>query len=315
VRRIFCFFIIILVAAIKSDAQSPVDGDELIKLIGLRQNNDKVKKLDDYIGGNIEAKGASITYDQSVVVRIDLYNNNNPFFQNTTPFAGALPKGLDFSQTIFKAKAILGEGFEEDGDIPTAYTLSRKFPLNDMDAYKLSLDFRKGKMSMVSVIYQKGDAEKAEDADAAKSGEVVIRGDDYFFMVKKNIYNKEVEKFISTLGYSDFEDRSMRMYIKKGVTLHFNQKRQIEKITFFSGGQPTSKRPDKFSPFEGKMPYNLKFTDTREVVLQKAGKPAVDEGNKMIFADNTGAEVEVLFIGSKVYQVCIRIAENKQEKN
>jgi hypothetical protein len=103
------------------------------------------------------------------------------------------------------------------------------------------------------------------------------------------------------------------MYIKKGVTINFNQKRQIEKITFYSGGQPSSKKPEKFAAFEGKMPYNLKFSDTREVVLQKAGKPAADDGNKMIFADNTGAEVEVLFSGSKVYQVCIRIAEEKKE--
>jgi hypothetical protein len=61
------------------------------------------------------------------------------------------------------------------------------------------------------------------------------------------------------------------------------------------------------------MPYNLKFTDARDIVLQKAGNPQIDEGSKMIFADNTGAEVEVLFSGSAVYQVTIRISEKKEE--
>jgi hypothetical protein len=312
---VFYLLVIIFVFCIKLAAQPPVEGDELIKLIGLRQNNDKVRKLEEYIGSNIEGKGASITYDQNVVVRIDLYNSNNPFFQNTIPFAGKLPMGLDFSHTIFKAKAILGPGFEEDGEIPGAYSLSKKFPLNDLDAYKLNLDFRKGKMSMVSVIYLKGEAEKAEDAAADQADKPVIRGDDYFLMVKKNIYNKEVEKFIATLGFPDYEDRNIRMYIKKGVSINFNQQRQIEKITFYSGGQPTSRRPDKFAAFEGKMPYNLKFTDSREVILQKAGKPVVDDGNKMIFADNSGAEVEVQFSGSKINQVCIRIAEQEKKSD
>jgi len=304
---------VFLFSAIISSAQAPVEGDDLIKLIGLRQGNDLVKKLDDYIGGSIETKGASITYDQSVVSRVDMYNSNNPFFPNSTPFPGKLPKGLDFTQTIFKAKSLLGEGFEEDGEMATDYTLSKSFPLNELDAYMMSLNFRKGKLAVVSIIYKKGDAEKAEDADAEKTGEVVIRGDDYFFMVKKNLYNKEVEKLLLTLGYTDYEDRNVLMFIKKGISIHLNSKRQIEKIIFYSGGQLTSKRPDKFSPFQGKMPYNLKFTDARDIVLQKAGSPKADEGGKMIFADNTGAEVEVLFSGSTVYQVTIRIAEAKKE--
>jgi hypothetical protein len=220
-----------------------------------------------------------------------------------------MPKGLDFSQTIFKSKALLGEGFEESGDIPTQYTLNKSFPLNELDAYIINISFEKGKMAVVSIIYRKGEAEKAEDADAAQSGEVVIRGDDYFFMIKKNIYNKEVEKFLSTLGYTDYEDRNVRMFIKKGVAIYFNAKRQIEKIVFYSGGQPTSKRIEKYAPFTGKMPYNLKFSDNREIVLQKAGKPTVDDGNKMIFIDNTGSEVEVLFSGSGINLVTIRIVE------
>ncbi len=291
-------------------AQAPVEGDELIKLISLRKGNDKVAAFENYIGGNIEEKGASITYDQNTVMRIDLYNSNNPFFPGATPFSGKLPKELDFSQTIFKAKALLGEGFEQDGEPANALTISKQFPLNDLDAVKITVDFRKGKMSMVTLLYQKGDAEKADDAEAAQSGEIVIRGDDYFFMVKKNIYNKEVEKFLSTLGYHDFEDRSIQMFIKKGVTIQFNQAKQIRKITFYSGGQPTSKRPAKFSAFEGKMPYNLKFTDTKDVVVQKAGNPKVDEGNRMVYSD-ANAEVEVLLNGDKVYQVSIGLPEKE----
>jgi hypothetical protein len=308
IRFTFCFLFIS--ALLK--AQAPVEGDELIKLIGMRQGNDIVKKLDDYIGGNIESAGISITYSQNIVTRIDCYNSNNPFFPNATPFAGKLPKELDFSQTIFKAKSLFGEGFTEDGEIPAEYTLSKSFPLNDLDAYLISISFRKGKMAVFSVIYQKGDAEKAEDADAAGTGEIVIRGDDYFFMIKKNVYNKEVEKFLSTLGYTDYEDRNVRMYIKKGVAMYFNSKRQIEKIIFYSGGQPTSKRPEKFSAFAGKMPHNLKFTDSRDIVLQKAGKPMADDGNKMIFADNTGTEVEVLFNAVSINIVTIRMTEKKE---
>lgn len=304
------FLLLFLLSFAKANAQVPVEGDELIKLISLRKGNDKVTAFENYIGGNIEAKGASITYDQNTVMRIDLYNSNNPFFPGTTPFAGKLPKELDFSQTIFKAKALLGEGFEQDGEPANALTISKQFPLNDLDAVKITVDFRKGKMSMVSLLYQKGEAEKAADAEAAKSGEVVIRGDDYFFMIKKNIYNKEVEKFLGTLGYHDFEDRSIQMFIKKGVTIQFNQARQIRKITFYSGGQPTTKRPPKFSAFEGKMPYNLKFTDTKDVVIQKAGNPKIDEGSRMVYSD-ANAEVEILLNSGKVYQVSIGMPDKE----
>lgn len=317
--RLFCFsigvyaMVRVLFCAPTTFAQPPVEGDDLIRLIGMRQNNDKVKALESYIAGDIVGKGISITYEQNVVIRIDIYNHNNPFFQHTTPFVGKLPMGLDFSQTIFKAKSILGPGFEEEGEIPGTYLLSKKFPLNELDAYRIFIDFRKGKMSMVSIVYLKGEAEKAEDVQAAEAGEIVIRGDDYFLMMKKNIYNKQVQQFLSTLEYPDYEDRSIRMYIKKGVTIGFNSQRQIENITFYSGGQPSSKKPERFSAFQGKMPYNLKFTDTKELVLQKAGRPSVEEGNKMIFADNTGAEVEILFSGSTVSQVCIRIAGKGKE--
>lgn len=302
--------IIFLFSFLKITAQVPVEGDDLIKLISLRKGNDKVAAFENYIGDNVEAKGASITYDQNTVMRIDLYNSNNPFFPGAKPFAGKLPKDLDFTQTIFKAKALLGEGFEQDGEPANALTISKQYPLNDLDAVKITIDFRKGKMSMVTLQYQKGDAEKAADAESAQSGEVVIRGDDYFFMIKKNIYNKEVEKFLGTLGYHDFEDRSIQMFIKKGVTIQFNQAKQIRKITFYSGGQPTSKRPANFSAFEGKMPYNLKFTDTKDVVIQKAGNPKINEGNRMVYID-ANTEIEVLFNGDKVYQVSIGLPEKE----
>ncbi len=294
-------------------AQAPVEGDELIKLIGLRKGNDKAAAFENYIGTNIEAKGASITFDQNVVMRIDLYNSNNPFFPGATPFAGKLPKDLDFSQTIFKAKALLGEGFEQDGEPAGALTISKQYPLNDLDAVKLTVDFRKGKMSMVTLMYQKGEAEKAADAEAAGEGGIIIRGDDYFYMVKKNIYNKEVEKFLMTLGNHDFEDRSIQMFIKKGVTIQFNQAKQIRKITFYSGGQPSSKRPPDFAAFEGKMPFNLKFSDTKDVVIQKAGNPKTDEGNRMVYTDSN-AEVEVILNSGKVYQVSIGIPGQIEKK-
>jgi hypothetical protein len=293
-------------------AQVPVEGDELLKLISLRKGNDKVNALENYIGGSIETTGASITFDQNVVIRVDLYNSNNPFFPNSTPFAGKLPKELDFTQTIFKAKSILGEGFEEDGEPANVLTISRQFPFNELDAIKISVDFRKGKMSMVSIIYQQGEAEKAEDAETAKEGEVVIRGDDYFFMIKKNVYNKEVEKFLSTLGNHDYLDKSIRMFIKKGVTFQFNQANQIKKITFFSGGQNSSKKPEKFTGFDGKMPYNLKFTDTKEIVKQKAGTAKNDDGNKMTYLDSN-CQIEIIFNGNTVSEVSIGIPDETKK--
>lgn len=301
-----------LLVCLVSFAQVPVEGDELLKLISLRKGNDKVNALENYIGGSIETTGASITFDQNVVIRVDLYNSNNPFFPNSTPFAGKLPKELDFTQTIFKAKSILGEGFEEDGEPANVLTISRQFPFNELDAIKISVDFRKGKMSMVSIIYQQGEAEKAEDAETAKEGEVVIRGDDYFFMIKKNVYNKEVEKFLSTLGNHDYLDKSIRMFIKKGVTFQFNQANLIKKITFFSGGQNSSKKPEKFTGFDGKMPYNLKFTDTKEIVKQKAGSAKIDDGNKMTYLDSN-CQIDIIFNGNTVSEVSIGIPDEAKK--
>jgi hypothetical protein len=306
------FLLLFLILFQNIYAQSPVEGDALIQLISLRKGNDKVAALENYIGGNPEAKGASITFDQNIVTRVDLYNSNNPFFQNTTPFAGKLPKELDFTQTIFKAKAQLGDGFEQDGEPANVLTLSKQFPFNDLDAVRVIVEFRKGKMSMVSLVYQKGEAEKAADAEAVKEGEIIIRGDDYFYMVKKNVFNKEVEKFLLTLGEYDFEDRSIRMFIKKGVTIQFNQAKQIRKITFYSGGQPSTKRPPSFAAFTGKMPYSLKFSDTKEIIFQKAGTPKKQENNSLIYADDN-AEVEVILNGDKVYQVSIGIAEPEKK--
>jgi hypothetical protein len=103
------------------------------------------------------------------------------------------------------------------------------------------------------------------------------------------------------------------MFIKKGVTIQFNQAKQIRKITFYSGGQPSSKRPPNFASFEGKMPFNLKFSDTKDVVIQKAGNPKIDEGNRMIYADSN-AEVEVILNSGKVYQVSIGMPEQIEKK-
>jgi hypothetical protein len=58
------------------------------------------------------------------------------------------------------------------------------------------------------------------------------------------------------------------------------------------------------------MPYNLKFTDTKDVVVQKAGNPKIDEGNRMVYSD-ANAEVEVLLNGDKVYQVSIGLPEKE----
>lgn len=288
--------------------QVPVEGDELIKIIGMRKGAGKVGELEKYLNDDIQGKGFSLTFDNNVLIRIDFYNKNNPYFSDLSPFSGKLPKGLSFENTVFKTKSIIGEGFKEDGEPANVLTLSKQFPLTDMDAVNISIEFRKGKMSMLALIMEKGGAEKAEDADKAKEGGIVIRGDDYFFMVKKNIYNKEVENFISTLGYYDYSDRSILMYIQKGVTIQLNQAKQIRKITFYSGGQPSSKNPPSFLPFEGKMPYNLKFSDTPELVLQKAGTPKINTGGKMIFQDAM-ADVEILFANGKVYQVSIGLPE------
>jgi hypothetical protein len=60
------------------------------------------------------------------------------------------------------------------------------------------------------------------------------------------------------------------------------------------------------------MPYNLKFSDTKEIVFQKAGTPKKQESNSLMYADSN-AEVEVIFNGDKVYQVSIGIAEPEKK--
>ncbi len=305
----------IIVQGIVSLAQVPVEGDELLKILGLRNANDKVAQMEKYLDKNVQKNGYTLSFDNNVLVRIVLYNSNNPYFTNVTPFAGAMPKGLDFSQTIFKCKSILGEGFEEDGDKANRYEMSKKFPHGDMDAVEIKLDFVKGKLAMVSLILARGAAEEAEDKEGGGGSESVIRSDDYFMMIKKNFFNKEVERFTETLDERGvYRDRKHIVYIHDGVEFHINDMKHIDRIIFYSGGQSVEQKAANFEKFTGKLPYNLKFTDTKAIVQEKAGAPTGGDGNMMLFKDS-GCEVEVYFSGANVNKVIIGIPKKKTEGN
>jgi hypothetical protein len=92
-------------------AQIPVEGDELPKLLGQQQLSAQVQALEAYIGGQYEPKGIKLHYNpDGKLVRVELFNGNNPWGEAIEQFQGKMPRGIMFTDMIVNVKKKFGEG-------------------------------------------------------------------------------------------------------------------------------------------------------------------------------------------------------------
>ncbi|MEX0810854.1 MAG: hypothetical protein WD048_01475 [Chitinophagales bacterium] len=298
--RIVLLSILLLLPGAYLFAQSPVQGEDLIKALGQRQNTDLVSRLNNYIGEDHESKGAQIIISGSKLTRIDIYNDKNVLMQNMSAFKGDLPLGLKLSSTIFEAKKLLGEGYEEEGDKGGSYTLTKEFPLNELDAWQINIMYNRGRVNLVSMIFVEKGRAAAEDAEMiSKTG---LSGEDYFLMIRKNLYNFQVKTLLSHFGNPDYSKKNRRIYLDGGLEMQLSKYKTIEKLVMHPSGSREPLTGKTFKQFPLALPFGIKFSDNRNLIQEKCGQAPLQDGNSMTyFEQNT--EMRLFFSGNTLSRV------------
>lgn len=304
-------FLVLLLLFISVDllAQSPVQGDDLVIALGQRSSTTLVSKLKNYINDDYTKKGAQIIISNSKLTRVDLYNDKNVLMPDMSAFNGKLPKGLTFTSTIFEAKKALGEGYEESGDKGSSYTLTKEFPLNDLDSWQMNIMYNRGRINIVSLIYVEKGRAGAEDAETlAKTG---IAGEDYFLMIRKNMYNFQVKTLLGLVGNADYEASQQRVFLDSGLLIELSKKKTIDKLVMNKAGIKDSYTGKTYKQFPYALPFGIKFSDDKNLVIQKCGPPQQQNGESMVyFEQNT--EMQLFFAGNTLQRVEIYKPEEKK---
>ena len=301
----------------QSSDQSPVQGDDLLELLGKRRTADNVERLNKFIGNKESkedisflnyGKGIQMNVERSVVRGLDFYNDKNRYSEEFKRFQGNLPRDMNFDNTIYEVKQRMGEEFEAEGELTGTYTLTNTFRLNDDDDYALTVEFYSGRMTRVSIMYIEGGSreEKDEGGVGIKKG---FSGHDFFIMIKKNRYNRELKIFTQQLGKPVVNDKKQQLYLKDGVDIRFNEMGLISAITLYSGGQTSSYKDEVFEPYTLKLPYGIKMSNSRDAVIMKAGSPKSGSGNVITYHEGF-ADMQVVFSGGKIDHVKIILAED-----
>ena len=309
IKKPFLLLILLLVA-VGTYSQAPVQGDDWANLLGQRNTSADVARVLNYIGPNGNPKGIKATIQENLLTRLDFYNSDNPWGTDIKKFEGKMPKGIDFTWTIAQCKKALGEGFEFEGEVSGTYVLHKSFELNNTDGYQVNIEFLTGRLNALALIFQPNGAKKfAQDGGENKSG---IQGDDFLWLIKKNQYNKTYQDMSLALGPPNYEERQLQIFANGGVEVRLTSQLNVSDIYFFSGGQSIEKGHIKqYQQFKLPMPYGIKFTDTREDVLKKAGPPAQDNGGTMVYKLDYSTTT-VVFNGDKVDVV--HVSENTDYK-
>lgn len=284
--------------------ESPYQGDNFMTLLGLRKTNGHIAKMNLYIGGDPDGKGVKLTIVDNICIRVDIYNDNNPWGPNIKRFQGELPKGLTFEDKIPEAKQKLGNGFNADGDVFSNYFVSKTFLLESNDTCLMNLEYTNGRLTTVSLAYIKSAANEKEE-EKKNAPEPPIYGEDILIMIKKNQYNHEYVKLTQTLGYPSYADRYVRVYADGGVEFHFNKDKQIEWVYLYSGGVGGA-GGQNMSKYKLPLPYGAEFGESQSSIMSKLGQPDGTEGN-MIYYNENYARVYYQFLGGKLSIVKVGI--------
>ncbi|MDX2000876.1 MAG: hypothetical protein SFW35_00460 [Chitinophagales bacterium] len=290
--------------------QAPFSGEQWITLLGKRQATAEASKLLSFIGDNGNPKGIKAIIQDQVITRIEFYNDDNPWGDDIQQFKGMLPKGLSITGTIADAKKKLGDGFEAEGEVSEIYILHKNFELTNVDAYQVSMEFRSGRLTVVTLIYLPGEAAKFDQqGNEVKQG---LSGEDMIDLIKKNQYSKILEDLTNAIGPANHEERYLKVFAASGVEVAFGQDMNISRVVFYSGGQATPKgHVPNYGKFVLQLPYGIKFGDSQADVVSKAG-PAAGEENGTMYYNDSYTRIFVHFDGGKVSKV--ELAENKDFK-
>ncbi len=297
--------------------ESPVQGDELLKILGQPRNSEIATKLNNFIGNKESkedisflnyGKGVQVNIERSIVKGIDLYNDNNPYSTEFKKFHGKLPLEIAFENTIFQVKQKIGEGFESSGEVSSSYQLIKVFKLNENDDYRMTVEFSTGRLIMVSLSFIEGGAGGADTPEKQQSASKGFYGNDFFTMIRKNQYNLEFTRFREILGYPTFENRSRKLWVEQGVEVTFSADGSIAGISLYSGGQPSNHQGMNFSPYLLDLPYGIRMENTKSALMKKLGQPHSQVGSTVIYKERH-VDFQIAFKGEKIDFVKISLAE------
>lgn len=274
-------FCMLLLPAMLMAQKPPVEGDDLIDLLGKRKENLQVKDMTDFIGDDYQSKGVKLGFRQGKVSSIELFNDKNPFSADIKRFQGVLPRGLSFRSKVVEVKKALGEGAMQQGELTKDYYLMKEYTLNTLDAYRITFYYYGGRMLQVSIDLQKGAAGAAEEKAATKK--LDIRGGDYVYMIKKNSQNRNVKKLVKYLGEPTYKDRNVRDWVEKGAAMEMDNKGNVTWLGLYNKGQRSKWTGKTYKAYTHLLPFGVKFNDGRDIITKKAGHPDKTEGSTMIY--------------------------------
>lgn len=105
------------------------------------------------------------------------------------------------------------------------------------------------------------------------------------YLIDQEINSNDVQSFLNELGAdyiisryegTTFEGTYNYIYRSKGVEIEFSKDDKLKGIFLYSESSSNSRQ------YQGELPYNLSFTDTREEIEQKIGLPDVSDGGGVI---------------------------------
>lgn len=302
-RLLHLVFIIFIAAT--AFGQVPIEGDELPKLLGQQQASSQVQSLESYIGGSYEARGIKLHYSpEGILIRIELFNGDNPWGQGIQKFQGKMPKGITFDDKIVQAKKKLGEGIEVDGEVSNTYFIYKQFELNNYDSYKISAEYIAGRLISLSMILEEGGSgDLMEDGTVNKSS---FKGENLLSIVKKSKNNLELQNLIALFEtYYSYADKTHIIYAPHGLEVVTDYSGIVQQVIVYSQGENTS-QGELTGAFKYPLPYGLKFQDTRGDVTQKLGQPAGEE-NGGIYYNYGPSRLGIHFGGGKISKVVVSI--------
>jgi len=294
-----------LTISILLHGQPPVQGDELTALLGQLQSSPQIQSLESYIGDNYEARGIKLHFNPDTkLVRIELFNKDNPWGTNIQQFQGKLPKELTFEDKIVQAKKKIGDGLEVDGEVSTTYFIYKQFELNNFDSYKLSAEYISGRLISLSVILvEGGSGDLMEDGTTNKS---TFKGENLLYIVKKSKANLELQKLIELFEtYHSYADKTHIIYASNGLEVVTDYSGIVQEVTVYAEGQTTS-QGEVTGAFKYPLPYGLKLQDNRDAVTQKLGAPAGGEGAS-VFYNYGPSRVNIFFGEGRIAKLVITI--------
>ncbi|CAN5161779.1 hypothetical protein BH09BAC1_BH09BAC1_15540 [soil metagenome] len=300
--KVFLLFIVTTFSAALY-GQIPVEGDGLPKLLGQQKTSSQIQSLEAYIGGEYEPKGIKLLYNpDGKLIRIELFNGNNPWGENIQQFQGKMPFGIVFTDKIVTVKKKIGEGFEGDGEVSATYFLIKQFQLTNFDSYKLSAEFITGKLISVSMILEEGGSGSLmADGSVNKSG---FMGESLITMVKKSKGSLELQKLITLFEtFYSYSDKTHLIYAPHGLEVITDNSGTIQEVLVYSANQTTS-QGEKTGAFKYPLPYSLRFQDSRNDVIQKLGAAAGEE-NGALYYNYGPSRMNVYFGGSGISKVVI----------